>query len=158
MRKSNIRVIFYDFDGVMTDNRVLLFENDKEAVFVNRSDGHAIKMIKEMGILQVIISTENSPLVRLRGRKLGIPVIHSANDKKEIVGAYLKKRGISKECAVFIGNDINDKEAMMHVGWPIAPADSQEEIKNIARIILKTKGGFGAIREFLGLLEGIYNV
>ena len=36
---KNLGAIFYDFDGVMTDNRVLVTDTGSEVVFCNRSDG-----------------------------------------------------------------------------------------------------------------------
>ena len=35
----DIELIVYDFDGVMTDNRVIIFQDGTEAVIVNRADG-----------------------------------------------------------------------------------------------------------------------
>jgi len=46
---KNIDLIVYDFDGVLTNNKVLVFEDGKEAVFCNRADGLAIKNIKMFG-------------------------------------------------------------------------------------------------------------
>ena len=54
---KTIKLIAYDFDGVMTDNKALIFFNGDEAVFINRGDGLAIEKIKSIGILQLIIST-----------------------------------------------------------------------------------------------------
>ena len=54
----NYKCIIYDFDGVMTDNRVLQDENGIESVYVNRSDGLAVSYFKTMKILQYIVSTE----------------------------------------------------------------------------------------------------
>ena len=42
MEANKFECIFYDFDGVMTDNRVLVDQNGTESVFVNRSDGYGI--------------------------------------------------------------------------------------------------------------------
>ena len=60
MKKINL--IVYDFDGVMTDNCALVDEKGNELVKVNRSDGLAISKIKEKGIKQIILSTENCEL------------------------------------------------------------------------------------------------
>ena len=57
---KDIKLLVYDFDGVMTDNKVIVDENGKESVVCNRSDGLAIKLIKEMGIAQLIMSTERN--------------------------------------------------------------------------------------------------
>ena len=148
-----IQLIIYDFDGVMTDNRALLMDDGREAVFVHRGDGLAVAMIKEMGLPQVILSTETNPIVAARARKLGIPVLQALANKKNAVEALLKERKVAREHVVFVGNDINDEEAMLSVGWPIAPADACSQIKKIARIILSTQGGHGAVRELLDLLK-----
>ena len=71
---KNIELIVYDFDGVMTDNTALIFEDGTEAVFVNRGDGLAIAKIKEIDIPQVIISTERNSIFAKRGEKLKITV------------------------------------------------------------------------------------
>lgn len=42
---SKIRMVVFDFDGVMTDNRALLSETGEEYVFVSRADGVGIHML-----------------------------------------------------------------------------------------------------------------
>ncbi|KAF0135235.1 MAG: sialic acid synthase [Candidatus Saganbacteria bacterium] len=153
----NIKLIIYDFDGVMTDNRVLIGENGEESVFVDRSDGLAISELKKLGIKQIIVSTETNPVVGARAKKLNIPFLQSQKDKKTVVKKYLQQNKIDKNRVVYIGNDINDKEVMLEVGWPIAPFNAHEEIKKISKIVLKTKGGYGVIREFLDKLGCIEN-
>ena len=152
MAVDGIKLIVYDFDGVMTDNRALVMDNGREAVFVHRGDGLAVARIKELGIAQVIVSTEKNSIVAARAKKLGIPVLQAVMDKKKSVEALLKERGIAKEDVVFIGNDLNDAEAMAFVGWPIAPLDACPQIKKIAKIVLSTSGGAGVVRELLNLL------
>lgn len=150
---SAINLIIYDFDGVMTDNRVLLSDTGEESVFVNRSDGLAVKIIKNMRIAQMIVSTETGAVVMARAKKLDIPFIQSVGDKKKLVREYLAKNKIDGGKVIFVGNDINDKGAMESVGWPIAPADAHREIKKIAKITLRTKGGHGVVRELLDILR-----
>lgn len=146
---KNIDLIIYDFDGVMTDNRVLVREDGKEAVFCNRSDGLAISEIKRMGTPQIIVSTETNKIVGARAKKLGIPVIYGIDNKEETVKKYCKEKNIDLKKVIYVGNDINDLEIMKSVGCPIASADASKEIKNIAKIITKAKGGEGIIRELL---------
>ncbi len=153
MSLMDIKAIIYDFDGVMTDNRVLVDQDGREAVFVNRGDGLAVSELKRRGIAQVIISTERNPVVGVRAKKLGLPVIQSVEDKAAAVRQYLADNGFRAAETAFIGNDRNDLEAMRLVGWPLAPADASEEIKKIAKVVFKTKGGRGVVRELLALLE-----
>lgn len=153
IKRKEIELIIYDFDGVMTNNKVLISEDGKESVFCNRSDGLAVSIIKEMGLPQIIISTEKNKTVEMRAKKLGIQVIHGVDCKKSIITKYCDEKNIDLNKVVFIGNDINDLEIMKIVGYPIAPSDAYESIKNEAIFLTKAKGGEGVIREFLNKLE-----
>ncbi len=148
---SVLDTIFYDFDGVMTDNRVLVSDTGNEFVFCNRSDGLAVSGFRDLGIRQVIISTETSDVVSARGRKLKIPVIHKLDsgdvDKGTVLRRYAFENGIKLEDSIFIGNDINDLPAMSLVGYPCCPLDAEEEVRSISTWISSCKGGYGVIRD-----------
>ena len=145
--KKQIKCIAYDFDGVMTDNRVLVDENGKEAVFVNRSDGYAIARFKEMGIKQVIISTEKNPVVETRAKKLGIEVFHGVDDKGKILREFCSRDSLNLENVLFIGNDLNDLPAFEVSGLCGAPKDADEGILKCVDWVSKMKGGYGVIRD-----------
>ncbi|MDA9107627.1 hypothetical protein N9J98_05440 [Flavobacteriaceae bacterium] len=66
---NKIKLIVYDFDGVMTNNTALIDQSGNESVFINRSDGLAITLIKKLGINQIIISTETNNVVQKKSRK-----------------------------------------------------------------------------------------
>lgn len=151
--EKSLELIIYDFDGVMTDNRVEVDENGVETVRVNRSDGLAISVLKKKDIPQVIISTEKNPVVQKRAEKLGIPVSHSVDDKKDFVASYLKEKNIDSRNVVYVGNDINDLEAMKIVGLPIAPADAHRAVKRIAKYTTRARGGEGVVRELLDIIK-----
>ena len=154
LRLGDLSLVCYDFDGVMTDNRVLLAEDGGEAVFVNRGDGLAISILKKLGARQVILSTETNPVVAARGRKLGIPVIQGLSDKAAALRAYAQKEDIDLARAVYIGNDVNDLAAMRLVGFAVAPVDAHDSIKATADRVTRARGGEGVIREFLDLIQG----
>lgn len=148
-----IQLIVYDFDGVMTDNTVIVTEDGKEAVVVNRSDGLAVSKIKEKGIAQLIISAETSRVVSARAKKLGIPCLSGVGNKKEALMSYCKRKNINPKNVLFAGNDINDLDAMKSIGYPIAPQDACHEVKKIAVFITKANGGKGVVRELLDTLS-----
>ena len=60
---KDIKLICYDFDGVMTDNKVYIDQDGCEMVQVNRADGLGVAEIKKLGINQIIISTEKNSVV-----------------------------------------------------------------------------------------------
>ena len=151
-RQREIELIVYDFDGVMTNNKVTLNELGHESVMVNRSDGLAISELKRMGIPQIILSTEKNRVVQQRAKKLGIPCFNGIQNKKYVLEDYIHQNNINKANVAYLGNDINDLECMLLVGFPIAPADADWKIKKIAKFITKAKGGDGVIREIMNII------
>ncbi len=152
IRIEQIELVVYDFDGVMTDNRVLVDQEGTEAVVVNRGDGLAVAELRRMKVPQIILSTEKNPVVARRAEKLRIPCIQGSSDKKDTLIKHLKKHNINREQVIYFGNDINDREVMQWVGISIAPADAHPAIRKIADLILTSRGGEGVIREFLDLI------
>ncbi len=73
-------------------------------------------------------------------------------NKKQAIMDYCNKNNIDKQYVAYVGNDINDKEAMEISGVTFSPADAHEDIKVISDHVLKTKGGDGVIRELLDLI------
>jgi len=150
---KQIKYIFFDFDGVMTDNRVLVTENGKEAVFCNRADGIGVEMLRKAGYKMMIISTETNKIVRARAKKLKIPVINGVIDKKSTLTKLCEKAKISLNKVCYVGNDINDLDAMRLVGLKIAPHDAHPCILEIADIVTKATGGEGVIRELADIIS-----
>ena len=54
---------------------------------------------------------------------------------------------------MFVGNDLNDLEAMKIVGYPIAPSDAVQEVIKVAKMVTNSKGGDGVIRELLNQFD-----
>ena len=150
--KNRIKLLVYDFDGVMTDNKVYVDQNGREMVQVNRADGLGIAEIKKLGIEQIIISTEQNPVVSARAHKVGIPCLQGIENKKMALIDYCENNDIEIENVAYIGNDINDKDVMETVSITFCPADAHDSIKGISNHVLKTKGGGGVIRELLDLI------
>ena len=136
---------------------MIVFQDDTEAVIVNRADGLAISILKDMGLKQIILTTEENKVVKARADKLGLPVIREANDKKNAVVKYCRENDIDLKNVVYVGNDINDLEAVKVVGYPICPSDAYREIKNVSKEVLETKGGFGVVRELLEKIQGMHD-
>ena len=152
---NNIQLIIYDFDGVMTNNTVILSEEGIESVIVNRSDGYGVRMIKEeLGITQIIISTEKNSAVRKRAEKLGIDVMYGVEDKTVALKEYCEKNLFDfNNGALFIGNDLNDYKAMKLCKYCMCPCDAEPEIIKISDKVLNKGGGEGIARELYRLLK-----
>jgi len=152
LEPDDFDMIAYDFDGVLTDNRALVSQDGVESVMVNRSDGLAIQHMAKKGKKQIIITKERNPVVLRRAEKLGIEVVNSCDDKVAAFHEYREKHNIKRGRTVYFGNDLNDIEVMREAGFPIAPSDAIDAVKNIALMIMSAKGGAGVIREFYEMM------
>jgi 3-deoxy-D-manno-octulosonate 8-phosphate phosphatase, YrbI family len=151
-RLRSIRMLVLDFDGVMTDNRVLVFEDGREAVLCNRSDGLGLERVRAAGLPLAVISKERNPVVAARCRKLKIACEQGVDDKLTVLQRIAAEQGVGLADVAFIGNDINDLPCLTSVGVAIAPADAYPEVLRIADIITAATGGFGAVREICDLI------
>ena len=152
---KKIKLIVYDFDGVMTNNKVYMDQNGNETVQVNRADGLGVAEIKKLGIQQIIISTEQNSVVSARAHKLDIPCLQGIMNKKDALLSYCQKIDININQAAYVGNDVNDKNAMETVAFTFCPADAHDSIKRISDHVFEKKGGDGVIRELFDFLVNI---
>lgn len=152
VRARDIDLIVYDFDGVMTNNRVIIFQDGTEAVIVNRADGLGVDRFYSYGLPQLILSTETNPVAKARAAKLHLEIIASCKDKKLALKKYCTQNGYDLNKVIYVGNDLNDLEVMRTVGFPVAPADAHPKIKSVAKLITKSKGGEGVVKELADYL------
>jgi N-acylneuraminate cytidylyltransferase len=149
---GSVRLLILDFDGVMTDNRVMVGQDGEEAVMCHRGDGWGIARLKEQGVAIMVISTEKNRVVEARCKKLGLESIQSCDDKLSELKRIAHRLELSPSEIAYVGNDVNDLECMQWVGIPIAVADAEAEVLKVARITTVRAGGHGAIREVTDLL------
>lgn len=142
-----VKIVIFDFDGVFTDNQVLFSQDGTESVWCSRADSLGISRLKERGVPVLVMSTETSLVVSSRCRKLGIECYQGINDKRAALKDILAGRGIDPSYAVYVGNDFNDLQCMRLVGCGVAVADAAPETIDVARVVLASKGGRGAVRE-----------
>lgn len=139
--------LFFDFDGVLTDNRVWVFDDGREAVCCTRADGLGMSMLRKAGVGCSIVSSERNPVVRRRALKLGIEALQGMKDKRRAVLGFCRKRNLDPARTGFVGNDVNDLPAFGAVGIRLCPSDAAAEIRHICDHILQSKGGTGVARE-----------
>jgi len=149
---SQIKAVIFDFDGVFTDNRVIVSTTGEEFVVCDRGDGMGTNLLAAAGIKMLILSKEKNGVVTSRGKKLNIEVIQGCDDKLPELIKWLQKNNVDAKQAAYIGNDINDLECLGHVEVAVIPADAHHSVIETATWILQHNGGRGAIREFADVL------
>ena len=63
-----IELVILDFDGVLTDNSVLIDESGMEYVRCTRADGIGIEKLVKTGVKVFILSTEVNNIVQQRAQ------------------------------------------------------------------------------------------
>jgi len=149
---EQIDLIVLDFDGVLTDNRVWVDENGLEGVAAHRGDGMGISRLKKAGFEVIVLSTETNPVVAARCKKMKIEAYQGVEDKGAALKKLLKERKINPEHVIYAGNDVNDLPCFSLVGCAVAVADAHPDILPQADLVLKARGGFGAVRELSDLI------
>jgi YrbI family 3-deoxy-D-manno-octulosonate 8-phosphate phosphatase len=143
----DVDLLVLDFDGVMTDDRVLVDQDGVEAVWCHRGDGWGVARLRDAGVPIVVLSTETNPVVAARCEKLRIDVMQSCDDKLRQLRQLAGARGVAASRIAFVGNDVNDLAGLRWVGVPIAVADAAPDVRAACRYVTRRPGGHGAVRE-----------
>ena len=147
------KIIFTDFDGCLTDDRVWLNQEGEEFVAANRKDGLAINRLKKLGIQVVITSTETNKVVSARAQKLNIEALQGLADKAAAIDTYLNSNNLTWSDSWYIGNDVNDLGAIRKAKISLCPSDAVKAVKKEVNFKLLTKGGYGILSEIATELE-----
>lgn len=151
LRIKATKLIAFDFDGVFTDNSVIVDQNGVESVRCWRSDGLGLSRLKKLDLKAIILSTEENPVVAVRSQKLQIECTHGSKNKLLDLKDIAKKSRLELNQIAYVGNDINDLECLKAVGFPIVVADAHPEVIDHCLYKTKTPGGYGAVREICDL-------
>ncbi len=149
---KKVSLLALDFDGVMTDDCVEVNQTGAESVVCSRSDGMGIRFLREAGVRVVVISSEENPVVSARCKKLKIDCVQGTVEKAEKLTGYCAENGIPLSEVVYVGNDVNDLPCFPIAACAVVPNDAREAMRSVADIVLKERGGHGAIRELCDLI------
>ena len=145
---SRINHLFLDVDGIFTDGRVLYSGDGEFAKLFDMRDGMGLEILRQDNIEVSVMTSENSPLVSERMKKLNIDNVYlGIKDKFGFLQHLCLKKGFKLGELAYLGDDVNDMACMATVGWAITPNNAMEEIKKISDIVLRADSGSGAIRE-----------
>ncbi|HTD92878.1 MAG TPA: hypothetical protein VK644_03665 [Chitinophagaceae bacterium] len=146
----DITTFIFDIDGVMTDGRVIVFENGLQARSMNTKDGFALQLAVKKGYRLLVLSGAAPSPVIDRLNKLGVTDIHmNVKDKRSMVQHYMTTHALAAAEVLYMGDDMPDMAAMSVVGLPASPSDAVMEIKGISKYISGFGGGAGCVRDVI---------
>lgn len=148
-----IRLFATDVDGVLTDAGMYYSESGDEWKKFNTRDGMGIKLLQRAGLITAIVTQERTRLVARRAEKLAIPELHQGvMDKLSVIRDMAERYGISLRHIAYVGDDVNDLEALKAVGFSATPADGLPQVRKVVDYICRLKGGEGAVRELVEMI------
>ncbi len=152
-RDSQVKVLVLDVDGTLTDAGMYYGPSSEALKKFNTRDAHGLQLLREKGIGVCVISTEDSPAVAARMKKLRIDEYYpGVRNKLPLLLELAQRWDIALQDIGYIGDDLSDLECLSRVGSAFCPADAVPEILRQAHYICEHPGGHGAVREVCDLI------
>ncbi|WP_028009028.1 KdsC family phosphatase [Solimonas flava] len=152
-RARDIRCLFLDIDGVLTDGKLYIGPNGEETKTNYVRDGLGIKMMLKAGLHVAVISGRPSESMRQRLSWLGVR--HIALDTEDKLPAYVRIRdtlGLTDAQCAHMGDDVPDLPLMQRVALALSVADAHPKALAAAHWVSRYGGGNGAVREAVDLI------
>ncbi|MFT4243751.1 MAG: HAD hydrolase family protein [Acidovorax sp.] len=153
LRAQDVRVAFFDVDGVLTDGGLYFTESGETIKRFNTLDGHGLKLLQKAGITPAVVTGRDSAPLRVRLKALGVQhAIFGTEDKRPAAEQILAQLNLSWAQAAAMGDDWPDLPLMRRAAFACAPANAQIEVRHAAHHVTQARGGDGAARELCDLL------
>ncbi|MBX9928166.1 MAG: HAD family hydrolase [Gemmatimonadaceae bacterium] len=148
-----IRAVALDVDGVLTDGTVWLGPADAQWKRVAFLDVMGVSRARRAGLRFALISGEDGAPLQAVASKFGITdVWGGCKDKSAALEDFAARHGLDVAAIAFVGDDINDVDALRRAGLGVAPANAHRTARDAARLTTRAAGGAGAVRELLDAL------
>lgn len=153
-KAAKIKLILTDCDGVLTDTGTYYSVNGEELKRFSIRDGMGVERLRKYADVETgVITGEKTDIVRKRAEKLKMTEIHlGINYKDRAFKEIIERKKLKPEEIAYIGDDSNDVTIMELAGLTACPADATKFVSGIADIILESKGGYGAFRDFAEII------
>ena len=150
---QDVRVVFFDVDGVLTDGGIHFSEHGETLKRFNTLDGHGLKLLQQAGVVPAFITGRDSAPLRLRLKALGIEhAVFGTEDKLPAAERILATLGLGWHQAGAMGDDWPDLPMLLRSAFACAPANAHAEVRAAAHYVTQARGGDGAVRELCDLL------
>ena len=132
--KKDIKYLFMDVDGTLTDGKIYMGNDGEICKAFSIKDGCGIHdLLIPAGIVPVIITGRSSKILENRCREIGISKLYQGiNNKIMKIDEVLESAGFSYENAAYIGDDLNDVDCMAQIkqsgGYIGCPADAADQV------------------------------
>jgi 3-deoxy-D-manno-octulosonate 8-phosphate phosphatase (KDO 8-P phosphatase) len=143
-----IDALLFDVDGVMTDGKIYSSDNGECFKAFNASDGLGIKLLNEFNIITGVISGRDSESLRHRLQELDIRYSYlGVQEKLSSFNEFLSLTGLKPEQVAYIGDDLPDLPILKRCGFSASPKNGSADLIQHVDYVTEKSGGDGSIRE-----------
>ena len=150
LRKQALAIKWFatDIDGVLTDGGMYYTSSGETIKKFHVQDGVAVELLRKCHIEVAFITSDDSPIIQQRAKRLKITEVFSAvGDKVDAARELCSRHGITFENLAYIGDDLPDLELLKRVGLAFAVGDAHPLLYPVAHYVCQKHGGDGAFRE-----------
>jgi 3-deoxy-D-manno-octulosonate 8-phosphate phosphatase (KDO 8-P phosphatase) len=152
-KASQIRLLLFDVDGVLTDGIVLMHPDGSESKAFHIRDGAAIVWAQRAGLRVGLLSARTSLATTQRAAQLAIRIVmQGVKDKLTAYEEIVRQAGVDETAVAYMGDDLLDIPVLSRVGFSTAPADAAPEVRERVDWTSSVAGGRGAARELIELV------
>ena len=145
-----MKLMVIDVDGTLTDGKIIYDENGNEMKEFSVRDAAGFFAAKAAGIKTMVLTGRECKATKRRLDELNVDYIfQNVKDKPSFLRRFCKEHALEKGDLGYIGDDLNDLEAMGMCGFVACPSDACAEVKEIANYVSDIKGGNGAVRNVI---------
>lgn len=142
-----------DVDGTLTDGSLFYSSEGEAFKKFNALDGMGIMLMHSNNIETAFITSKDSQIAKKRAEVLNVKHIYiGCWEKAKALQDICLKMGITADEVAYIGDDINDLDALEYAGFSALPANGFDSLKSKVDYICKSKGGEGAVREICEMI------
>jgi YrbI family 3-deoxy-D-manno-octulosonate 8-phosphate phosphatase len=150
---KEIDLVITDVDGVLTDGGRYYSKEGENLKKFHVRDGMGINLLLRNKIKTIIVTKEDSPIVKKWAKDMNISAVYNNAIIKELeLPKICKKFNTKPNKILFIGDDVNDLELMKKIRISVSPKDANYIVKKNVDYVCSTEGGKGVLREISDLI------
>ena len=160
-KAKKIKLVATDIDGVWTDSKMYY---TKDGVFMksfSTYDGMGADLLLKYDFIVAMITSEyeNIDILYARAKKLKIKEVYThEKDKLSRLKYLAEKYNLDKNQIAYIGDDINDLDAIKYAGLSAVPPNAPILEYCTPDYITHRKSGMGAFRDLAELIMKAQNI
>lgn len=156
---KKIKLVITDVDGVLTDGGMYYSNKGEIMKKFNTKDGMGVELLLKNNIKTILMTKENSIIVKKRGKKMNVAATYvNINNKEQELEKICKKFDVKTNEIAYIGDDLNDYKIMKLVGFSATPANGISQLKKIVNFTSNINGGDGVFRDVSDMILFAKNI